>query len=311
MARNSIFGIKTPRLLHVRALIFIFSAWSQTTTYSSFKESVFVARGTSGSSSTSIAARALPSILLCPPSCFQKLMFLPDLKCAPLTPAPSYTGTHDALLTPQIWHLLCHSISRVNNSVLVLQTGSAASPVQTVSPAFPLDLDAMRASFESHGIHRSRLMFVQRPAQSQHAGLLMSAAAAAAADVVVDFSASCVYSLAAAAPVSGCTPASAQGCDPASCQVVTAPLDLPTHRVAGAVLIRVPCLAPHSPQACIFCHKMILMSLAHTASQRHCSLGCASLRSSAGLPATSKTPWFRCWGQPPNASVCRVILLRQ
>jgi hypothetical protein len=119
-----------------------------------------------------------------------------------LTLSSSYTGLHDSLLTPEVWHLLCHSISRVNNSILLLQTGSAASSFQTAPVTFPLDLDAMRASFESHGIHRSRLIFVDRPVQSERAGMLTAAAAAAAADVVVDFSASCAHALAVAAPVS-------------------------------------------------------------------------------------------------------------
>jgi hypothetical protein len=59
----------------------------------------------------------------------------------------------------------------------------------------------MRKSFESYGIHRSRLLFVPRASHVESAGLMVAAAAAAAADVVVDFSASSLYALAAAAPV--------------------------------------------------------------------------------------------------------------
>ncbi len=70
--------------------------------------------------------------------------------------------------------------------------------------SFAIDLEAMRTSFESHGIHRSRLLFVPRPPQSDVTGVMMAVSQAAAADVVVDFSASSVYALAAAAPVSGC-----------------------------------------------------------------------------------------------------------
>jgi hypothetical protein len=74
--------------------------------------------------------------------------------------------------------------------------------MQTAPVTFPLDFDAMQASFESHGMHRSRLMFVDRPVQSEQLGLLSAVSAAVAADVVVDFSASSVYALAVAAPVS-------------------------------------------------------------------------------------------------------------
>jgi hypothetical protein len=70
--------------------------------------------------------------------------------------------------------------------------------------SFALDLEAMRTSFESHGIHRSRLLFVPRAPLSDETGVLMAVSAAAAADVVVDFSASSVYALAVAAPVSSC-----------------------------------------------------------------------------------------------------------
>jgi hypothetical protein len=109
---------------------------------------------------------------------------------------------HDALLTPEVWHLLCHSIARVNNSILLLQTGSTKNTSRATPLEFPLDLEAMRKSFESHGIHRSRLLFVDRASQFEPAGLVMAVSAAAAADVVVDFSASSAYALAAAAPVS-------------------------------------------------------------------------------------------------------------
>jgi hypothetical protein len=158
---------------------------------------------------------------------------------------------HDALLTPEVWRLLCHSISRVNNSILLLQTGSAEHTSQATPAAFPLNLEAMRKSFESHGIHRSRLIFAHRGSQLGHEGLMTAAAAAAAAaDVVVDFSASSVYALAAAAPVS-CSAACAVfffifcgrylhlllvKCREviSFAQVLTAPLHLPSHRVAGA-----------------------------------------------------------------------------
>jgi hypothetical protein len=155
---------------------------------------------------------------------------------------------HDALLTPEVWRLLCHSISRVNNSILLLQTGSAERTAQATPAAFPLDLEAMRKSFESYGIHRSRVVFVHRGSQLGYEGLMTAAAAAAAADVVVDFSASSLYALAVAAPVS-CSAACAVIClyfvDVACifllrtivkffAQVLTAPLHLPTHRVAGA-----------------------------------------------------------------------------
>jgi hypothetical protein len=125
---------------------------------------------------------------------------------------------HDALLTPEVWHMLCHSISRVNNSILLLQTGSAANRFRTTKATYPLDLDAMRASFESHGIHRSRLMFVDRPAQAEQAEFLTAAAAAAAAaDVVVDFSASSVYAVSVAAPVSDLAQLVTQHHDKLSC----------------------------------------------------------------------------------------------
>jgi predicted O-linked N-acetylglucosamine transferase (SPINDLY family) len=110
---------------------------------------------------------------------------------------------HDALLTPEIWHMLCHSISRVNNSVLLLQTSSTEGSSPAATPlTFPLDREAMRKSFESHGVHRERLVFVKRASFTEPAGLMEAVAAAAAADVVVDFSASSVFALAAAAPVS-------------------------------------------------------------------------------------------------------------
>lgn len=70
--------------------------------------------------------------------------------------------------------------------------------------SFALDLEAMRTSFESHGIHRSRLLFVPREPQSDATGVMMAVSVAAAADVVVDFSASSIYALAVAAPVSSC-----------------------------------------------------------------------------------------------------------
>jgi hypothetical protein len=110
----------------------------------------------------------------------------------------------DALLSPQVWKLLCHAIFRVKNSILMIQTASSPNSLQATPVAFALDLEAMRTSFESHGIHRSRLLFVPRPPQSDVTGVMMAVSQAAAADVVVDFSASSVYALAAAAPVSSC-----------------------------------------------------------------------------------------------------------
>jgi|LauGreDrversion4_2_1035121.scaffolds.fasta_scaffold525941_2 predicted O-linked N-acetylglucosamine transferase (SPINDLY family) len=110
----------------------------------------------------------------------------------------------DALLTPQVWHLLCHAISRVNNSILLIQTASVPNSFQATPVSFALDLEAMRTSFESHGIHRSRLLFVPREPQSDATGVMMAVSVAAAADVVVDFSASSIYALAVAAPVSSC-----------------------------------------------------------------------------------------------------------
>jgi predicted O-linked N-acetylglucosamine transferase (SPINDLY family) len=107
---------------------------------------------------------------------------------------------HDALLTPQVWDILCHSIVRVHNSILLLQTGSLETASRQTPPPYPLDLEAMRTSFESYGIHRSRLVFVPRASQLDSAGFV-AAAAAAAADVVVDFSVSSLYALAVAAPV--------------------------------------------------------------------------------------------------------------
>ena len=46
------------------------------------------------------------------------------------------------------------------------------------------------------------MVFVKRASFTEPAGLMAAVAAAAAADVVVDFSASSVFALAAAAPVS-------------------------------------------------------------------------------------------------------------
>ncbi len=75
-------------------------------------------------------------------------------------------------------------------------------------------------------------MFVDRASQLEPAGLVMAVAAAAAADVVVDFSASSAYALAASAPVSHGVSSQVKHCV-TLVQVVTAPLDLPSHRVAG------------------------------------------------------------------------------
>jgi predicted O-linked N-acetylglucosamine transferase (SPINDLY family) len=99
-----------------------------------------------------------------------------------------------------VFHILCNSISRVQNSILFLQTGSVEN-AENSSITYPLDTDELRKSFESYGIHRSRLVFFHRHSLSEVAGLMMGAAAAAAADVVVDFSASSLVSLSVAAPV--------------------------------------------------------------------------------------------------------------
>ena len=223
-----------------------------------------------------------------------------------LTLSSRYTGLHDALLTPEVWHLLCHSISRVNNSILLLQTGSAANSFQTAPVTFPLDLDAMRASFESHGIHRSRLIFVDRPVQSEWAGMLAAAAAAAAADVVVDFSASCTYALAVAAPVSVLARLVMQHGEAKS------RLRAGADRAAGAAisssrrwclsLCSTSCPAP----SVLFHQKTGIVSFPHNVSQRRYFLNCAFLSSSAALPATSKTVSFRFWHRPENARACHV-----